>query len=68
MRTNIKENEKPGFKVRAAKASWVIPIIAVGIMMFGRAGFQTPFGSLFLGGIIILLLISGIKLSIVIYD
>jgi hypothetical protein len=56
---------KSHFTVQAAKASWIIPIITIGIMVVGRSAFNAQFGALLLGGIIILFLVIGIILGII---
>lgn len=61
----MKNREKSPFKLQSARASWIIPIINMGIMIFGREGFQTQCGALLLGGIVILLFITGIVPGII---
>ena len=57
--------DKVPFKLQAAKASWVIPLINIGVMAFGKGGFKTQEGTLIMGGLIIFLLLVGIVLGVI---
>jgi hypothetical protein len=62
------EKAKGSFTKQAAKASWIIPLICLGVMAIGNSVFKSsgsPYGSLILGGVVILLFIIGIIFGII---
>lgn len=57
-------NKQP-FARQAAKASWIIPLLSLAIMVIGKSATKSPTGSLILGGLVILLFIVGILFGII---
>ena len=69
MRSKMEENKvAESFTKQAAKASWIIPLVNLGIMTIGKSALDKtapPVGNLILGGVVILLFIAGIILGVV---
>ena len=56
------------FSKQAAKASWIIPLLALGMMAIGNSAMKSSgssIGPLILGGVVILLFIAGIILGVI---
>jgi tetratricopeptide (TPR) repeat protein len=51
---------KQPFAMKVAKASWIIPLLCLGIVVMGKLAIESPKGSLILGDLAILLFVFGI--------
>ena len=51
---------KQPFAMQVAKASWIIPLLCLGIVVLGKLAIKSPKGSLILGDLAILLFVVGI--------
>lgn len=61
------EKSTPNFPQQAAKASWIIPLLALGMMTLGNSVMRSTgsqLNPLILGGFVILLFLVGIMLGI----